>query len=306
MAWVFSKKINFLYDITEKYGNFFLTILVIFRWLCKKKEKYKIFYRFSDHLLFVRCICSICLHIKHIKIFKNTHRNKWKTWKTWKKSITIFIKISNDYFIIEKVATSSGPSVLRTRFHPSKVALEFTYLYGRDLDEERKITMVCQSRFHAHAWTSRNAFRDAKHMYTKPFGKLLTDQPTNHLNICISVWGKEKKEKKNRIKVEGRGKRRIRSIRKIDRTIEGGEIDIKGDEVEIWLGHGSMWRVSKDSKASTCFPRSLPTNPERPLKELQRVRGWAGLFSHVAREKKDHYGVTGRRGGWLVFTRLSN
>lgn len=76
MAWAFSKKINFLYDITEKYGNFFLTILVIFRWLCKKKEKYKIFYRFLGHLLFVRYICSICLHIKHIKIFKNTHRNK--------------------------------------------------------------------------------------------------------------------------------------------------------------------------------------------------------------------------------------
>lgn len=132
-----------------------------------------------------------------------------------------------------------------------------------------------------------------------------TNRPTI-LTFASLSEEKKKRKKKNRIKVEGRGKRRIRSIRKIDRTIEGGEIDIKGDEVEIWLGHGSMWRVSKDSKASTCFPRSLPTNPERPLKELQRVRGWAGLFSHVAREKKDHYGVTGRRGGWLVFTRLSN
>lgn len=33
------------------------------------------------------------------------------------------------------------------------------------------------------------------------------------------------------------------------------------------------------------FPTTT-TNPERPLKELQRLRGWAGLFSHVAREKK--------------------
>lgn len=41
----------------------FFTILVIFRLLCEKKEKYKIFYRFLDHLI---CLFDISIAYKDI------------------------------------------------------------------------------------------------------------------------------------------------------------------------------------------------------------------------------------------------
>lgn len=126
-------------------------------------------------------------------------------WKPWQREIR-----NNFYQGIASISRSPTTifyyrkscnilQSIRKRFHPSKVVLEFTYRYGREPDEERKITMVRQSRFHAHARKSRNAFRDATHMYTK---RLENYWPTNRpaiLTFASLSSGKEKKEKKQKI-----------------------------------------------------------------------------------------------------------
>lgn len=211
---------------------------------------------------------------------ENNSNNRRNAWQYLSRSVRyrVDIEMSNNPILLSKKLQHPvhlRPISVRDSIHrkwPSNLHTDMAETLRRGKENYQ---VVRQSRFHAHA-SSRNAFRDATHMYTN---RLENYWPA--VLTFASLSGERKKWKK------GKGKTyRMGSIRKMDCTIEGGEIDIKREEAEIRLGRGSMWRVSKDSKASTCFPRSLPTNPERPLNELQRVRGWAGLFSHVARGKK--------------------
>lgn len=62
----------------------------------------------------------------------------------------------------------------------------------------------------------------------------------------------------------------------------GSDIEKRaGDFVATWIDVMPLKRF----QGWGVFPTTT-TNPERPLGDLQRLRGWAGLFSHVAREKK--------------------
>lgn len=75
-----------------------------------------------------------------------------------------------------------------------------------------------------------------------------------------------------------------------------------GDFMQTWIDVMPLKRF----QGWGVFPTTT-TNPKRPLKDLQRLRGWAGRFSHVAREKKALEGsFRGHRSTfWLTYGTLA-